>query len=359
MPEASRALIDWRLAERTADAIAGEGGAPATPGLGGLAGAVERALEDASAYSGLPIPPSPPRPESVDRRQWSRAALATLAAAARPLEHRLAAEVSVPRPLDGIVRGLLGAGAAAEVGLAVGYAARRVLGQYDVALLGDERPSRLLFVAPNIDGARAELGADAELFQRWIALHECTHVLQLESVPWLVPHLRALLARLLDRAAAGIEGGQLAALARRLVRDPREFIRTLLRGELARALAGPADRALFDRLQATMAVIEGHAEHVMDACAAEDRRLAELRRRLDRRRASRRGLADVLNRLLGMDLKLRQYELGKRFWDEAVATSNGEALVRAWGSPAALPDLEELENPRAWLTRTAPLASVR
>jgi coenzyme F420 biosynthesis associated uncharacterized protein len=352
-------LIDWRIAQRTADAISGEGGTAARSDDQELAAAVAEAIEEAGAYARLPVPAAPPHPESVDRREWSRAALATLAEATRPLERRLAAEVSVPKPFDGIVRGLLGAGAAAEAGLAVGYAARRVLGQYDIALFGDPRPARLLFVSPNIDAAHVELDADPGLFRRWIALHECTHVLQLETVPWLVPHLRALLARLLERATEGIEGGRLAAMARRFARDPREFVRTLLRGELARSLAGPADRAVFDRLQATMAVVEGHAEHVMDACAADDERLAELRRRLDARRASRRGLGEVFGRLLGMELKLRQYELGKRFWDEAVEATGGEALERVWGSPAALPDLRELEAPAEWLERTAPISVAR
>ena len=345
-------LIDWPLAARTADAISGEE-RTASAADAELSAAVERALQEASAYSRLPIPPDVPAAESVTRREWSRAALATLAEAARPLESRLAGEVSAPRPLDGVVRGLIGAGAAAEAGLAVGYAARRVLGQYDVALFGESRRGRLLFVTANVDAACAQLGADPALFRRWIALHEATHVLQLESVPWLVPHLRALLARLLERAAEGIEAGQLAALARRFVRDPREFARTLLRGELARTLAGPADRAVFDRVQATMAVIEGHAEHVMDACAADDGRLGELRRRLDARRARRRGLGEVVGRLLGMDLKLRQYELGKRFWDEAVAASDGEALELAWSSAAALPDPSEVEAPSAWVARVS------
>jgi uncharacterized protein (DUF2342 family) len=60
-----------------------------------------------------------------------------------------------------------------------------------------------------------------------------------------------------------------------------------------------------------------------------------------------------------MELKLRQYELGKRFWDDAVDATGGEALERVWGSPAALPDLRELEAPGEWLRRTAPLAVPR
>ena len=39
-------------------------------------------------------------------------------------------------------------------------------------------------------------------------------------------------------------------------------------GGLVGAVAGPERKALIDRLQATMALIEGHAEHVMDAAGA-------------------------------------------------------------------------------------------
>ena len=39
-------------------------------------------------------------------------------------------------------------------------------------------------------------------------------------------------------------------------------------GGLVTAVAGPERKALIDRLQATMALIEGHAEHVMDAAGA-------------------------------------------------------------------------------------------
>src|SRR5436190_18347366 len=35
---------------------------------------------------------------------------------------------------------------------------------------------------------------------------------------------------------------------------------------------------------------------------------------LFRSRAARGGLADVVARLLGLDLKMRQYRLGKRYW---------------------------------------------
>ena len=101
-----------------------------------------------------------------------------------------------------------------------------------------------------------------------------------------------------------------------------------------------------------MSVIEGHAEHVMDVAAAElGPGVAELRRRLDQRRARRGGLGDVIGRLLGMDLKLRQYELGKAFCDAVAEAGGGDSLRLVWRSADDLPDLAELEDPARWLDR--------
>ena len=52
---------------------------------------------------------------------------------------------------------------AAEAGLVIGYVAQRVLGQYEVSLLGGDAPPRLLFVAPNLRKAVRELEVDRGL----------------------------------------------------------------------------------------------------------------------------------------------------------------------------------------------------
>ena len=149
-------------------------------------------------------------------------------------------------------------------------------------------------------------------------------MIQFDRVEWLARHLRGLVTELLEGTAAGIDAAALARIARRALRDPRELARALIHGELARLLAEPRTRTLLDRVQATMSMIEGHAEHVMDAGAAErGPALDQLRRRLDERRARRGGLGDLIARLLGMDLKLRQYELGKAFCDRVVGGGGG------------------------------------
>lgn len=361
-------LVDWRLGERTAGAviaglppIPGLGAAVATNSAGYSAGEVRAACADAIShtadYAGLGRVASPPVAELIDRRDWSANALRTLAEAARPLERRLAEDLQLPGPLGAVAQRIVGAAAGAEAGVAVGYAARRVLGQYDVALFGPQRPPRLLFVATNMEDARCRLDADPALFLRWVALHETTHVVQFERVDWLAGHMRELAGGLISAAADGLDSASLAELAKRLVRDPRELVRTLMRGGLARLVADPAHAARLDRLQATMSVIEGHAEHVMDACAADaGPALVELRRKLDERRARHNGLGEVVGRLLGMDAKLRQYELGKQFCDGVVAQGGPESLRLVWRSPTDLPDLAELEDPAGWLARVTELS---
>jgi len=346
-------FVDWSLAQRVAVGVAGGGG---EPGYFSPA-AVESACADAGAlvldYTRLTPGRPLPRPEVIDRAEWARVGLGTLRELSHAFEARVASGMKGPGPLGAIARSLAGAAAGAEAGVAVGYGARKVLGQYDVALVDPDREPRLLFVAPNLASTHAQLGETRDLFLRWIAIHETTHAVQFTSVPWLRPHLADLLEQLIQGASDQIDRASLQGLAKRLFRtDPRRTIRSLLQGDLARMLAGPDQARVLDRLQAAMSVIEGHAEHVMDAAAATaDPGYARLRERLDARRARRGGLGEVISRLLGMEMKLRQYKLGKAFCDSVAREAGIEGLNRVWSGPEALPSTDELERPAVWLER--------
>ena len=71
-------------------------------------------------------------------------------------------------------------------------------------------------------------------------------------------------------------------------------------GGLVGAMAGPERKAVLDRLQATMAMIEGHAEHVMDAAGAPVLpSLPELRAALETPPRREAPAGQALEKLLG------------------------------------------------------------
>ncbi len=117
-------------------------------------------------------------------------------------------------------------------------------------------------------------------------------------------------------------------------------------GELLRMTLGEDRWQLVERMQAAMSLVEGHAEHTMDVIGGEVLpTLERLRAAMNRRRESRGMPWRVLERLLGLELKMRQYETGRRFCDAVVAAGGPAALARAWRGPQMLPTPQELEQP--------------
>jgi coenzyme F420 biosynthesis associated uncharacterized protein len=341
-----RRVIDWTLAHQVARGVARlqPTGDPAP--FEALAGPSEEAERLVSAYTRL-VPRAPlPVAVAVGRDEWTEANLASLKGVLDPVADKLGDGLG---PLSGIVGSGLGALLAAEAGAISGFLAGRVLGQYEFPVLDPAAPARLLFVAPNLGQAAGALEADPDQLLRWVALHETTHALQFGAVPWLREHLAACVRELLE--GMSFQGGSLLKIPD--LADVKGLVDSVREDGIATLALGPERRELFDSMQALMAVLEGYAEHVMDAVGddvLDD--LPALRTALNRRRRERSGFLRVLERLIGMDLKLRQYETGKRFCDAVVARGGIEALNRAWGSPEAMPTLLELDDPVAWLERT-------
>lgn len=347
-------MLDWNLARRIALQVAGRPRHPATL-PGDLDAVCQRARERIVAYTGLePVAPLP-RPEAVDRPAWLDANLDGLRSTLNPIVERLNRGSAGAGPLAGPLRSGGEMLLAAETGALTGYLAQRVLGQYELRLLEPEAPARLLFVAPNIRDAAGHLDADLEELLTWIAFHEVTHAIQFGSVTWLRAHVAGMLSELLDSLEVRFDPS--AALKLPSTADLRALVDRVREGGIITAVVGPERKGLLDRVQATMALIEGHAEHVMDAVGHEVLpNLEALRAGLDRRRRERPLALRLLERLIGLDLKVRQYQDGKRFCDTVVDRAGVAALHLAFASPQTLPTSAELADPAAWLARVRPAA---
>jgi coenzyme F420 biosynthesis associated uncharacterized protein len=341
-------MIDWILAERLAGYVAGTGDAAAPASdLAALAAESERRVV---AYTGLqPARPLPP-PEGIGRREWVSTNVAAMRVLLDPVLERAGSGFGPLKPAMQLAMGVV---VTTEVGVLLGYLAQRVLGQYELVLLDEpavERPPRLLFVLPNLGAAVRSFGAEEDEFMTWVALHEVTHAIQFSGVPWLHGHLSGLVKQLLQSAELRIDRERKF----RLPSGPelRRMGRAVRSGDLIGLVASDSERETLDRVQATMAVIEGHAEHVMDAVAPELLpSLPKLREGIDRRRKSQSGVSRLLAKLLGLELKMRQYEQGKFFMDAIARQGGPPALARVFSGPEALPTLAEIQNPSAWLTR--------
>ena len=345
-------MIDWGAAERVAGLLAG-GSRPIVGGSDGwprLPDDIQQRADVSAArvadYSGLHPAGPIPSLEGLDRPQWIQANLSSMRPLIDPLIDRVGSNMG---PLAGPLQSVTGLLLGAQVGALVGMLSQRVLGQFDMVLLDDSIPTRLLLVTPNLADAAHTMDVEFDELTTWVTVHEVTHAVQFGGVPWLRGHLAGMLTELMASLEVNINP-QALRIDRAGLKSLADAAR---RGELLRLIVGPERHAIVERLQSTMSLVEGHAEHVMDAVGTEllpD--MPRLRAALTRRRAQRPAFWRLLERLLGLEMKMRQYEVGKRFCDRVVELEGPTALQRAWSSPAALPDTAELEDPVAWLQRT-------
>jgi coenzyme F420 biosynthesis associated uncharacterized protein len=342
-------MVDWALARRVAGFAGASEGSTAV-GVD-VAASAERLAPEVIRYTTLQPQGATPPAELVDRAGWADANLTTFSHLLEPIADRMSERLERAGPIAGPLR--LGAGAtiATEAGLITGYMSQRVLGQFELSLIQPEAPTRLLFVAPNLNKAVDELGVDRDSFIDWIVLHELTHVVQFTGVPWLRDHLGGLLRAYLDTVDVHIKAGAAGGLPS--LPNIQELVDRFREGGLMALIQNREQRDLMEKLQPAMAVIEGYSEHVMDALGATLVPGYEgLREAMERRRRSRTAPERLLQKLLGLDMKLRQYEQGKRFCDAVADEAGIEALNAVWRSPQDLPTPAELDDPSAWLRRT-------
>jgi coenzyme F420 biosynthesis associated uncharacterized protein len=344
-------VIDWIVAQRIATFVAGTGSASEpTADLPALAAESEARVV---AYTGLkPARPLPP-PEGISRKEWVSSNVQSMRLLLDPVLQRATDNLGTLKPAVEIGMGIV---LSTEVGVVLGYLAQRVLGQYELVLLDEaveDRPPRLLFVLPNLGQAVQTFSADEQEFVTWVALHEVTHAVQFAGVPWLHAHVAGLVSELLKSAEVRLDAPRKLQVPS--MDEVKRVMSHLRRGDLISIVTTTPEREMLDRVQAVMAMIEGHAEHVMDAVAPDLLpSLPKLRSALDQRRKSQSGLSRLVARLLGLELKLRQYEQGKAFCDAVVRERGPGALQHLWSSPQALPTLAEIQDPPAWLAREMP-----
>src|SRR6266567_4660165 len=298
----SSQMIDWNVAASTASRWVRPG---PQVGLTEARKVVAELREQAAAVAepvrdvtGLPGDGDGGKVAVVDRPGWIKANITGFEVVLDPLvEHMqdIGAAPSAGSVLTAVGSRVTGM----QAGLILAYLASRVLGQYELFLPPDpDRPAdeapagRLTLVAPNIVMVERELGVDPSDFRRWVCLNE--------------------------------------------------------------EMQSQRQREILDRLTAVMTLVEGHGDYVMDAVGpAVVPSVEEIRAKFNARRTSGNRIEQAVRRILGIDLKMRQYQQGAAFVRTVVDEAGMETFNRVWTSPETLPAKEELTNPLGWLERVA------
>jgi coenzyme F420 biosynthesis associated uncharacterized protein len=291
----------------------------------------------------------------VDRPGWIRANISGFQVVLDPLVERMQEIGAAP---GGSVLTAVGSRVTGmQAGLILAYLASRVLGQYELFLppdpdrpAADAPPGRLTLVAPNIVMVERELGVDPSDFRRWVCLHEETHRTQFTSVAWLRPYVQQQMTEFL--LASELDP---ASILNRL-RAAADAVSGAVRGSggesLIEAMQSPRQREILDRLTAVMTLVEGHGDYVMDAVGPEVvPSVAEIRAKFNARRTSGNRGEQAIRRILGIDLKMRQYQQGSSFVRSVVEQAGMDSFNRVWTSPETLPVKDEFGSPERWLER--------
>jgi coenzyme F420 biosynthesis associated uncharacterized protein len=286
-----------------------------------------------------------PEARVVDRTEWIRAATRSMRIMTGGGPNDNDKDAVKPRAITGRITG-------AQTGAVLAFVSSGILGQYDPF---GPNGGELLLVYPNVIAVERQLRVLPADFRLWVCLHEVTHRVQFRANPWLAEHMSQALAVLTEDA-----GGEVTEVVGRLA----EFVRSRRDGVvpepnssgiigLLRAVQSEPQRRALDQLLVLGTLLEGHADHVMDAVGpAVVPTVTTIRRRFDERRKRKQPpLTRILRALLGVDVKLSQYTRGKAFVDHVVGKVGMARFNAVWSSAETLPLPTEIDEPQRWIDR--------
>jgi len=302
-----------------------------------LATAAKAAEPPVREVTGLHTDGAVPEARIIDRPEWIRAAAESMRA--------MTGGTDKPRgAISGRVTG-------AQTGAVLAFVSSGILGQYDPFSDG----GALLLVYPNVIAVERQLRLEPSDFRLWVCLHEVTHRVQFTANPWLSGYMSQALGVLTQEGSDDV-----AQVVSRLA-DFARGRRDAAQGDpnsagilgLLRAVQSDPQREALDQLLVLGTLLEGHADHVMDAVGpVVVPSVSTIRSRFDERRNRKQPpLQRLLRALLGIDAKLSQYTRGKAFVDHVVNRVGMERFNTIWTGPDTLPRPIEIEFPQRWIDR--------
>ena len=356
--------VNWPMAHELARQQASVGGDP-TP-VDGERRAVAEAFSVAELWldAATDLPPTGAQSRAWSRAEWVEATLPTWRTLTEPIASSLSTALGEaigatmrdepdvqPFGVDigALVRRLGSAVFGLQVGQASGTLAREVFGATDIGLPLLEVPVPVL-LPHNVAAFTAGLDAPADEVRLFLALREAAATRLFTHVPWLRGHLLGAV----EAYARGIsiDTDQLEEAVRSVdPTDPQALQEAISSGVFA-PQATPAQRAALDRLETSLALVEGWVDAVTAQAALPHLpHTAALREMLRRRRAAGGPAEQTFATLVGLELRPRRLRDAVTLW-EAIAADQGQSGRDAvWAHPDLMPSAGDLDDPAGYRGR--------
>lgn len=315
---------------------------------------VREVEEPIAGYTGSHLPEERSSVMVMGRKEWIEANVNNFRDLFEPVEEMYQ---ELGRQTPTLIPGLAQVSQLAvsgQIGLLVGYLSKRVLGQYDMSVLGREpmTTGKLYFVHQNIEALETDLGLPPDEFRTWIVLHETTHAHEFEVHPWVRDYmnntLRDYLDCVLDEVRRSSMGGGNTATA--VVTRMIDNLRT--GRSLLESVMSPRQQRYMGQLQALMCLLEGYSNHIMNQVGKTVMpHFDEIKSSIEGRQKERSQIEKLFLKLTGLQMKMEQYRLGEQFVDRVVERRGIHFANRAFDGPENLPTMQEVLNPERWIAR--------
>jgi len=250
-------------------------------------------------------------------------------------------------PLLGILGQAVGGMLAAQVGTGLGTLAAEVLSVSDIGVPLATAGTAAILPA-NVAEFAAGLDVSEDDVLLYLALREAAHQRLFVHVPWLREHVIGAVRDYAAGIKINAEGMQARMEEQLRGVDPTnpEAMQQLLEGGIFDVPHTPAQQAALQRLEVTLALVEGWVDDVVaQATAPRMPSAAKLQEAFRRRRAAGGPAEQTFATLIGMELRPRRLRDASTLWGSLRTRQGVEARDGVWMHPDLLPTAADLDDP--------------
>ena len=259
---------------------------------------------------------------------------------------------SMAGPLMAMMTQMGGMAFGSQLGQALGRLSQEVLTSTDTGLplgpkgIGALMPTAIEALSEDLEQPRSEI-------LTFLAAREAAHHRLFSGVPWLSGQL----LNAVEAYATGmkIDMSGMEELAQGLdpaaLTDPAAMEKLLSQG-MFEPKSTPEQAAALERLEGTLALIEGWVQTVVTA-ALGDRipGTAALSEMLRRRRATGGPAEQTFTTLVGLELRPRKMREAAVLWERLTTAAGIDARDAVWNHPDLMPSADDLDDPASFIDR--------